>query len=121
MLAPPNGGSEVADLLAGNTMYHRVFGPAGAELTTSPSRELVRLLGQVDYPLGVSARNRFIDPLAWLLISGPNDGRVSVERTKVRGMTDHVTIRATHFAMVRNREAIRQAVHFLRNGSFVRS
>lgn len=120
MLAPPNGGSEVADLLAGNVLYRHIFGPAGAELTTSPPQAVVQLLGQVDYPLGIIAGNRFIDPLGWLLIPGPNDGRVSVERTKVQGMTDHVTIPATHFAMMRNRSAIRHAIHFLKHGCFSR-
>lgn len=118
MLAPPNGGSEVADLLANNALYRRIFGPAGAELTTSPSQEVIRLLGQVDYPLGIIAGSRFIDPVGWLLIPGPNDGRVSVERTKLQGMTDHLTIPATHFAMMRKRSAIHQAVHFLQHGRF---
>lgn len=120
MLAPPNGGSEVADLLAGNMIYRRIFGPVGAELTTGPSSEVVRLLGKVDYPLGIIAGNRFIDPLGWLLIPGPNDGRVSVEQTKLSGMADHITIPATHFGMVRNRAAVRQAINFLRNGCFSR-
>ncbi len=34
MLAPPLGGSEISDLLSSNPFYQRVFGPAGAELTT---------------------------------------------------------------------------------------
>ncbi len=44
MLAPPNGGSEIADLLAG-WAFRRLFGPAGAELATRQSDELTRLLG----------------------------------------------------------------------------
>jgi pimeloyl-ACP methyl ester carboxylesterase len=116
MLAPPNGGSEVADLLAKNFLYRLIFGPVGAELTTKSPQAAAQLLGPVDYPLGIIAGNRFIDPLGWLLIPGPNDGRVSVERTKVPGMTDHVTIPATHFAMMRNRLAIRHTLHFLEHG-----
>ena len=119
MLAPPNGGSEIADLLAGNRLYRRVFGPVGAELATRPPPSLVQRLGEVDYPLGVVAGDRFVDPLGWMLIPGPNDGRVSVARTRIRGMAGHVTIHATHFAMMRNREAIRQAVAFLKTGRFV--
>ena len=121
MLAPPNGGSEVADLLAGNILYRRIFGPAGEELTTSAPATLHRLLGQANYPLGIIAGNRFIDPLGWLLIPGPNDGRVSVARTRVPGMTDHVTIPATHFGMMRNGTAIDQTIHFLANGQFKRT
>jgi pimeloyl-ACP methyl ester carboxylesterase len=118
MLAPPNGGSEVADLLAENFLYRCIFGPVGAELTTNRPESVAQLLGNVDYPLGVIAGNRFIDPLGWLFISGPNDGRVSVERTKVYGMTDHVTIPASHFAMMRNKSAFRYTIHFLKHGRF---
>lgn len=118
MLAPPNGASEIADLLAGIRLYRRIFGPVGAELTTRPPPSLVGLLGEVDYPLGVIAGDRFIDPLGWALIPGPNDGRVSVARTRVPGMTGHVTIHATHFAMMRSREASRQALAFLATGEF---
>lgn len=120
MLAPPNGGSEVADLLVRNRLYRRIFGPAGSELTTAPSSTLGQLLGEVDYPLGIIAGDRSVDPLGWLLIPGANDGRVSVQRTRIRGMTDHVTIHATHFAMMRNRTAIRQAIAFLDHGRFIR-
>ena len=74
----------------------------------------MRLPGQVDYPLGIIAGDRFLDPLGWLLIPGPNDGRVSVERIRVAGMADHLTLHATHLGMMRNRRAI----DFLRHGRF---
>ncbi len=118
MMGPPNTGSEIADLLVGFPPYRRIFGPAGAELVTRPPPELVRLLGEVDYPLGIVAGDRFLDPLGWLLIPGPNDGRVSVERTRLPGMADHVTVHATHHGMVRNRRVIGHAIGFLRDGRF---
>ncbi len=120
MLAPPNGGSEIADLLSGWGLYRRLFGPAGSELATRRSDELTRLLGEVDYPLGIVAGDRFVDPIGWLMIPGRNDGRVSVERTRLAGMADHLTIHATYHGMVRNRHAIGQILHFLRNGRFER-
>lgn len=118
MLAPPNEGSEVADLLVRSRAYRWFFGPAGSQLTTNRSHALRRLLGEIDYPLGIIAGDRFIDPLGWLLIPGANDGRVSVARTKLYGMTDHITLHATHFGMARNPAAIAQAVHFLHHGRF---
>ena len=39
-LAPPNGGSEVADFLSRNLLYQRYFGPAGAQLTTTRDDDL---------------------------------------------------------------------------------
>ena len=118
MLAPPNQGSELADLLARTTAYRRFFGPAGLEIGTKRGERLCQLLGAVDYPLGVIAGSRSLDPLCWLIIPGPNDGRVSVARTAVSGMADSMTIPATHTFIMRNRRAIEQTIHFLRYGYF---
>jgi pimeloyl-ACP methyl ester carboxylesterase len=118
MLAPPNEGSEIADLLRRNPLYRAFFGPAGAELVTARPDGLRRLLGEVDYPLGVIAGDRSLYPLSSLLLPRPNDGRVSVARTQVAGMSDHLTLHATHPLIMRNREAVRQALHFLEHGRF---
>ncbi len=118
MLAPPSQGSEIADLLAGNRVYRRFFGPAGAQLGTRRDGQLRDLLGTVDYPLGVIAGDRSIDPLSWLLIPGPNDGRVCVARTRVDGMADHMVVHATHAMMMWNRQVMDQTVHFLQHGCF---
>ena len=88
------------------------------QLGTRVNEGLGDLLGQVDYPLGIIAGDRAVDPLGWLLIPGPNDGKVSVNRTKVRGMSDHVTLHATHALMMRNVHVIQHTIHFLRHGRF---
>ena len=118
MLAPPNQGSEIADLLRGTAIYRRVFGPAGVELATLPPAALAATLGTVDYPLGIIADDRSLDPIAWALLPKPNDGKVTVARTKLPGMTDHVVIAATHSLMMRNPAVIRATLAFLRDGRF---
>lgn len=119
MLAPPNGGSEVADALHRLRPYRRFFGPSGAQLVTRRSEGLTRLLGTVDYPLGIIAADRSLYPLeSWLLLPGPNDGRVTVARTRVPGMSGHITLHTTHVAMMWNPRVIREAVHFVRQGRF---
>jgi pimeloyl-ACP methyl ester carboxylesterase len=118
MLAPPNQGSELSDLLARTAAYRRFFGPAGLQLRTTQDDKLRELLGAVDYPLGIIAGSRSLDPLCWLIIPGPNDGRVSVARTALDGMADNVTIPATHTFIMRNRTAIEQTIQFLRHGCF---
>ena len=117
MLGPPNAGSELADLLARYPLYRGYFGPAGQQLGTDPKGGLSQLLGIIDYPVGVIAGDRALDPLGWLL-PRPNDGRVSVDRTHVGGITGHVTVHATHALMVRNAGVIRHTIHFLRHGRF---
>ena len=120
-IAPPHHGSEIADLLSGFALYHRIFGPVGSQRKTNPPPGLTDRLGRVDYPLGVIAGDRAVDPLAWLLIPGPNDGRVSVASTRLAGMADHATIHATHVAMMRNPRAIALTLHFLRHGGLTAS
>jgi pimeloyl-ACP methyl ester carboxylesterase len=118
MLGPPNAGSELADLLARHQLYRSYFGPAGQQLGTDTEGKLSRLLGTVNYPVGVIAGDRALDLLGWLLLPRPNDGRVSVDRTHVGGMAAHVTVHATHALMVRNAEVIRHTIQFLRYGKF---
>jgi pimeloyl-ACP methyl ester carboxylesterase len=120
MLAPPNEGSEVADLLQRNWFYRSAFGPAGGELATRRSEELCGLLGTVDYPLGVIAGDRSLYVFASLVLPGPNDGRVSVERTRVAGMSDHLVLHTSHPLIMRDPAVLAQTIHFLRNGRFRR-
>ncbi len=121
MLAPPNEGSEIADLLHRNRLYRAFFGPAGAELTTARTEHQQSVFGTVDYPLGIIAGDRSLYPLESLLIlPRPNDGRVSVARTKVAGMTDHLTLPVSHPLIMRHPAVIAQALHFLRHGRFAR-
>ena len=120
MLAPPNQGSELSNLLVRTAAYRRFFGPAGLQLCTRQDDNLRQLLGAVDYTLGIIAGTRALDPLCWLIIPGPNDGRVSVARTVVDGMVDTVAIPATHTFIMRNNRAIGQTIHFLRHGYFQR-
>jgi hypothetical protein len=118
MLGTPNAGSEVADLLARNWLYQTYFGPAGGELITRRPDKLKAALGPVDYPVGVIAGDRSIDPLSSLLLPGANDGKVSVAATHVEGEADHIVLHTTHTLMMRNPEVIRHTQHFLRHGSF---
>jgi pimeloyl-ACP methyl ester carboxylesterase len=119
MLGAPNGGSEIADLLKAFAPYRAYFGPAGQQLTTGRDRTLKALLPPVDYPVGIIAGSRSVYPIAsTFVLPRPNDGRVSVENTKLDGMTDHIVIGAPHPWLMRNRIAVKQTIGFLRNGRF---
>jgi pimeloyl-ACP methyl ester carboxylesterase len=121
MLGTPNGGSEVADLLKGLALYRAFYGPAGQQVGTR-QETFLRRLPPPDYAVGIVAGNRTIDPFASLfIVPRPNDGRVSVERTKLEGMTDHVVVPATHSGLLNHRHAIFQTISFLRDGRFERS
>jgi pimeloyl-ACP methyl ester carboxylesterase len=118
MLGTPNSGSEIADLLQGSLLYRSYYGPAGLQLTTRPD-ETLALLPAVDYPVGIVAGERALNPIAWRFnLPRPNDGCVSVESSKLAGMADHVTIKATHVGLSRHADAIRQTIAFLSEGRF---
>jgi pimeloyl-ACP methyl ester carboxylesterase len=116
MLGTPNGGSEVADVLKCLALYRAFYGPAGQQLSTDRAPALAR---SPDYPVGVVAGCRSLDPIAsTFVLPRPNDGRVSVARTKLEGMTDHVIVRTSHSGLPGHPIAIGQAIAFLRAGHF---
>lgn len=117
MLGPPNQGSEVVDLLGDSTLFRAINGPAGKQLGTG-SDSLPNRLGPVEFDLGVIAGDRSINWINSCMIPGPDDGKVSIERTKVAGMKAHLVIHATHPYLMKNTRAIRETIHFLRHGQF---
>jgi len=121
MLGTPNSGSEIADRLKNFGAYRAFFGPAGQQLGTQRNSAIEALFPPVDYPVGIIAGNRSIDPVAATMLPKPHDGRVSVANTKLEGMADHVIVRTSHPWLVRNGEAIAQTMAFLRNGKFTPS
>ena len=110
----------MADFWKTNFLFQWVFGPAGQDLGAE-EKSFARILGPVDYELGVLAGNRNWDPISSAMIQGPNDGKVSVESTKVPGLTDHLVIPATHTFIIYNREAWNQTLYFLERGKFNRT
>jgi len=117
MLSPPNKGSEVVDKLEENFIFKWVNGPAGQQLGTVRDA-LPRQLGKVDFELGVIAGDRSINPILSLMIPGEDDGKVSVANAAVPGMTDFITIAATHTFIINDSEAIEQTLAFLKSGKF---
>jgi triacylglycerol lipase len=117
MLGPPNGGSEVVDRIGSWWLFRKLNGPAGQELGTDAASTPNRL-GPVEFETGVIAGDQSINWINSRMIRGKNDGKVSVERTKVAGMKDHVTIHATHPFLMKNRDAIDYTIRFLQTGAF---
>ena len=117
MLGPPNQGSEAVDKLKHFQVYRLVNGPAGYDLGTS-EQDTPKKLGPVNFELGVIAGKKSMNPLLSSLITGEDDGKVSVESTKIEGMNDFITLPITHTFMMLNRETIRQTIHFLKSGCF---
>ena len=117
MLGPPNQGSEVVDKLKGVPGYAWLNGAVGYQLGTGKD-SLPLSLPEVDYPVGVIAGTRSIDPVSSWILPNPDDGKVSVARTKVDGMKAHIVLPVTHAFMMRDDEVHRQTIQFLKTGTF---
>lgn len=116
MIAPPNGGSEVADFLKNFPPYKWLFGPAGQQLTTEARRTDETTPW---YDAGVIAGTRGWPYLvADLLIDGDHDGRVAVEKTKMKGMKDFIALPATHSFISWKGSVHKQIINFLKDGKF---
>lgn len=117
MLAPPNRGSELVDALKGFAPFDWVNGPAGRQLGTDAGSTPLAL-PPVDFDLGVIAGSHSFNPLYSSLIPGRDDGKVSIESTKVKGMRSHLTLPVTHSFMMMNPVVMAQTLLFLREGRF---
>jgi pimeloyl-ACP methyl ester carboxylesterase len=118
MLAPPNKGSQIVDKLKNVPLFGWLNGPAGKELGTDAG-SLPNTLGKIDFELGVIAGTTSVNLMLSLYLPNPDDGKVSVESTKIEGMRDFISLPVSHPYIMKDEEAIAQIIHFLKQGQFV--
>lgn len=114
MLAPPNGGSEVADVMQRWLKPVRPLRELGTDPASTP-----RTLPPAHFPLGVIAGSRsHIALFSHWMDDVPNDGVVAVERTKLEGMSDFLVLHRTHTFLPWAPDAITQVFRFIEEGRF---
>lgn len=115
MLAPPNGGSEVADVLQRSRFVACAVAPV-RELGTA---SVTTSLPAATFPVGVIAGSRSHIPLfsRWMQ-HVPNDGVVAVDRTRLAGMRDFLVLHRTHTMLPWSHDAIGETFRFLEEGRF---
>ena len=117
LIGTPNQGAELVDRFRNNCLLS-LLGPTTAALG-SGSGSLPGRLSKPYYPVGVIAgviQGDWNDH--WL--EGPDDGLISVEATRLEGMTDFIQVDSGHSMMRYNSEVARQTIEFLRTGRFLR-
>ncbi len=117
MLAPPNKGSEVVDTLANVPGFKLFNGPAGVQLGTDP-QSIPSQLGPVNFSLGVIAGRKTFNPILSQFLPNPDDGKVSVESTKVDGMSDFLVVDVSHPFIMKDNNVIEKTIEFLHEGKF---
>ena len=117
MMAPPNKGSELVDLMKDLPGFEMLNGPAGLQLGAD-MESVPNTIRDVAAEIGVIAGDLALNPIYGAMIDGPNDGKVSVESTRLDVMTDHIVLPVSHTFMMNSAEVARQTVAFLRTGRF---
>ena len=117
MLAPPNQGSHVVDKLRDVPAFQALNGPAGAQLGTD-QESIPSQLGKVDFEVGIIAGSRTVNPLLSLQLPNPDDGKVSVENTKVEGMADFIVVPHSHPMIMRADLVLEQILVFIEQARF---
>ena len=103
MPGPPSQGSERAAQLGEIGTFEWINGPAGLHLGTGADA----LPGSLP-----------LLPAGSALISGPDDGKVAVKSTKVKGTAGWLVLPVTHSFMMMNPVEVGQTVLFLRDRGF---
>jgi len=119
MLAPPNQGSEIIDKAGDWPGAILLGGEAGLQLGTMGENSIPARLGPVDFELGVIAGTGTINLFLSAMLPDPDDGKVSVANTKVKGMRDFMIVDDNHHTIMSDPDVIANTKTFLRTGKFL--
>ncbi len=120
MLAPPNQGSTLGDLVEAFPELVDIIGPAGFQLGTSED-SVPLALGPATYEVGIITGDHTINPILSAWLGAPNDGKVTVESARLQGMKDFLVVPVSHPFIMRTDYVIGQTIYFLYFGKFVKT
>ena len=115
MMAPPNHGSEIVDILGDLDAFEWINEPTGIALSENG---IVTTLPDVNFELGAIAGNQSLNSLFSSMIEGVDDGKVSIASTRVTGMNDHIVLPVPYTFMMNSPSVMAQILTFLKEGQF---
>jgi pimeloyl-ACP methyl ester carboxylesterase len=118
LLAPPFGGSRLADLASKIRPVRAFLGPALTSLRHGQTG--LDRSAAVPVCFGIVAGSRSLVPGLDLIFGSGHDGRVAIEATRHDGAADHIVLRVDHNQMLWSRNVVDMALAFLAEGHFPR-
>jgi hypothetical protein len=116
LLGTPNQGNELVDKYSEEWLL-MIMGPTARELGTGED-SFPNRIGAPYYPVGIIAGTSSSNPLTSEALPGPDDGVVSVESTKLEGMTDYIEVDTSHSRLRSDEIVAGEVVHFLKYERF---
>jgi len=118
MLAPPNHGSRLAEMLSENGLSGVVKSTPVQELGPDWAK-LEATLATPPFPFGVIAGGKGDEQGYNPLLPGDDDGTVSVASTRLAGAADFTLVPVLHTFVMNDPAVIEQTVRFLKHGYFI--
>ncbi|MDQ5980210.1 MAG: hypothetical protein QG602_3185 [Verrucomicrobiota bacterium] len=118
MIGPPNQGSTAADAAKENVLLKKFLGGNLVRLGTGEDA-IVKTLGAADFDVGIIAGEVAVNPVFGQALGGKNDGAVTIESAKLKGMKDFIVLPYSHTLMLWRQEVVDQVRTFLREGKFI--
>lgn len=118
MLAPPNGGADLAKRFQNNVIFRVIFGTSGQQL----GKQWENLAGRLAVPpcdFGIIAGGAGDEEGRNPLLQGDDDMVVTVQETRLPGARDFVVVPAYHTLIMDNPKVREYTKRFLEKGHFI--
>lgn len=117
MIAPPNHGSITATRLSDFSLFQKLLGESGRQLGKG-WQDLEQRLAIPNVEFGIIAGGFGTRIGLSLTVPGDDDGRISVETTRLAGATDFVVVSAVHEFIANDPRVLGLTGQFLASGFF---
>ncbi|WP_419902932.1 esterase/lipase family protein [Kiloniella sp.] len=112
MIAPPNQGSMIAEYVKQRTLYQLIYGKSGQELIPDAVQNLPIPLCEVGIIAGGRSDGKGYNPL----LSGDDDGVVTVEEAKLLGCDEFLVLPGLHSSLCSQSDVITAALNYIQSG-----